>query len=82
MKRFTYLLCLLAAAALFFALTTPVLAGAGAASAECVYSLQSTTPSALDFDGFFDAEFFGEAPPIFSDGFESGDTSAWSQTVP
>jgi hypothetical protein len=62
-------------------LTTPVLAGAGAASAECVYSLQSTTPSALDFDGFFDAEFFGEAPPIFSDGFESGDTSAWSSTV-
>ena len=22
------------------------------------------------------------APPIFADGFESGDTSAWSNTVP
>jgi hypothetical protein len=28
------------------------------------------------------AAYFFHRTPLFADGFESGDTSAWSQTVP
>ena len=56
---------------------------AGAASARCRFE---TGPLGSDplFNLYLDGLFLGGTidPEIFSDGFESGDTSAWSITVP
>ena len=38
--------------------------------------------AATDFDVFYDVLFFGDVGMIFWDGFESGDTSVWSNQVP
>jgi uncharacterized repeat protein (TIGR01451 family) len=52
----------------------------GAVAARCDFSFE--TPTAESFDGWLDATRFAGTGGLFSDGFESGDTSAWSATVP
>ncbi|MEM1180961.1 MAG: DUF11 domain-containing protein [Acidobacteriota bacterium] len=56
--------------------TTP----AGAVSALCDFSAEGLGTD-LAFDLYRDALFFGPNALIFTDGFESGDVSAWSSTV-
>ncbi|MFN7940396.1 MAG: GEVED domain-containing protein [Thermoanaerobaculia bacterium] len=51
-----------------------------ALSALCTFRWD--TPVAAGFDSFLDAAFFGATGQLFSDGFETGDTSRWSATVP
>ncbi|MEM8962538.1 MAG: hypothetical protein AAGD38_13725, partial [Acidobacteriota bacterium] len=51
----------------------------GTLSALCSFDVLA--PNGDDFDVFLDDLFLGQGI-IFSDGFESGDTSAWSSTVP
>ncbi len=53
---------------------------AGAVAARCDFKFQ--TPTAASFDAYLDATLFTGSGVIFIDGFESGDTSAWSVTVP
>ncbi len=53
---------------------------AGANSALCGFSI--ATPSGQDFTAWFDDLFLDNGSSIFSDGFESGDTSAWAASVP
>ncbi len=55
--------------------TAPV----SAASALCIFQYTSSTGQA--FDAFLDDTVLGGSL-IFADGFESGDTSAWSASVP
>jgi len=51
---------------------------AGAISAQVEFSATGGSDAAADFDVAFDALSFRDVPePLFSDGFESGDTSAW-----
>ncbi len=45
-------------------------------------SLYSRALSALEIMAIFDAGPAGKCKAFFSDGFESGDTSAWTETVP
>jgi uncharacterized repeat protein (TIGR01451 family) len=52
----------------------------GAVAARCDFSFE--TPTAESFDGWLDATRFAGTGGLFSDGFESGDTSAWSAAVP
>ncbi len=53
---------------------------AGAAAARCDFSFETATGAS--FNGWLDATRFATTGGLFSDGFESGDTSAWSATVP
>jgi len=53
-------------------LTSPV----GAASARC--SFRISNPTGADFTAWLDQLYLDDGNNIFSDGFESGDTSAWS----
>ncbi|MEM6793337.1 MAG: hypothetical protein AAF725_05115 [Acidobacteriota bacterium] len=55
---------------------------AGSASALCDFTVESATPTDLAFDVFLDALFFGPNSLLFIDDFESGDTGAWSATMP
>jgi len=48
----------------------------GAVSANC--SFRITNPTGADFDAWFDQLYLDNGSHLFSDGFESGDTSAWS----
>jgi len=48
----------------------------GAVSAGC--SFRISNPTGADFDAWFDQLYLDDGSHIFSDGFESGDTSAWS----
>ncbi len=48
----------------------------GAVSAYC--SFRISNPAGADFDAFLDQLYLDDGSHIFSDGFESGDTSAWS----
>jgi len=48
----------------------------GAASAQC--SFRISNPTGADFTAWFDQLYLDNGSHIFSDGFESGDTSAWS----
>jgi hypothetical protein len=53
----------------------------GAASALCGLDLQN--PQVATFAAWFDQLFLRRSTlPLFADGFESGDTAAWSVTVP
>lgn len=45
-------------------------------------SLPAYFNGGIDNARFFINGFVGRPPMIFSDGFESGDTSAWSSTTP
>jgi hypothetical protein len=56
-----------------------VLPPAGALSARCTFTVNG---GGDPFDAYLDAVFLGKGPEIFSDGFETGDTSRWSVTVP
>jgi hypothetical protein len=56
--------------------SVPPLAG----SARCTFTVDE--PASASFDAYLDRLFFGPTDLIFTDGFESGDTSAWSVTVP
>lgn len=58
-----------------------VMAPAGAVSALCQLGIAPLGDDP-NFDIFLDALFLGAEGAIFSDGFESGDTSAWSSTNP
>ncbi len=51
-----------------------------AASALCSFDIRTATGE--NFDLFLDQAILTCTQPIFSDGFESGDTSAWSSVVP
>ena len=63
-------------------LTNEVTAPAGAASALCDFAVEAAG-GGVDFDVFFDGlSFLGNEGLIFADGFESGDVSAWSSSVP
>ena len=53
---------------------------AGANSALCGFSI--ATPSGQDFTAWLDDLFLSNGSSIFSDGFESGDTTAWATSVP
>jgi hypothetical protein len=53
---------------------------AGALSARCAFTF--TTGTGADFTAWLDDLYLSNESFIFSDGFESGDTSAWSSTVP
>jgi uncharacterized repeat protein (TIGR01451 family) len=63
-------------------LESSLLAPDGAASALCSYDLR--IPTGGSFDAYLDELTLSTADlaPIFSDGFESGDTTAWSGTLP
>ena len=61
----------------FVAVGAGLTAPAGAASALCAFTWNA--PAGITFDGWLDA--LSATGPIFADGFESGDTSAWSLTV-
>ncbi len=63
-------------------LLSEVTAPAGAASALCDFAVESVRGD--DFDAFLDGLFLGSPDfgLIFTDGFESGDVSAWSSAVP
>lgn len=52
----------------------------GANSALCSYSI--ATPSGQDFTAWLDDLFLDNGSSIFIDGFESGDTSGWTASVP
>ncbi len=52
---------------------------AGAASVRCEFRF--ATPTGVSFDGAIDQLFLGLTGEIFSDGFETGDTSQWTQCV-
>ncbi len=52
----------------------------GANSALCSYSI--ATPSGQDFTAWLDDLFLDDGSLVFIDGFESGDTSAWTSSVP
>lgn len=47
-----------------------------AVSADC--SIRVSNPTGADFTAWFDQLYFDNGNKVFSDGFESGDTSAWS----
>ncbi len=53
---------------------------ASAVAARCDFSFE--TPTAESFDAWLDVTRFAGTGAIFSDGFESGNTAAWSATVP
>jgi uncharacterized repeat protein (TIGR01451 family) len=53
---------------------------AGAGSALCSFSIAA--PSGQDFTAWLDDLFLDNGSLVFSDGFESGDTSAWAVSVP
>ena len=58
-----------------------VLTPADASSALCSFDLLA--PAGDAFDALLDdLEFIAIDPPFFADGFESGDTSAWSSSTP
>jgi uncharacterized repeat protein (TIGR01451 family) len=61
----------------FVGLDAEIAAG-GAVSARC--GIHWDAAAGVAFDGWLDA--LTAEGPIFADGFESGDTSAWSETVP
>ena len=48
----------------------------GAVTANC--SFRISNPTGADFTAWFDQLYLDDGSHIFSDGFESGDTSAWS----
>ena len=52
----------------------------GAVAARCDFTF--ATPTAASFDAWLDSTRFAGTGAIFSDGFESGNTAAWSATVP
>ena len=60
-------------------LSSTISSFAGSRSAWCAYRL--VTPTGDDFEAWLDGLFVMEDAAIFSDGFESGDTSAWSSSV-
>jgi len=53
---------------------------AGANSALCGFRI--ATPSGQDFTAWLDDLFLDNGSTIFTDGFESGSTSAWTMTAP
>ena len=53
---------------------------AAAVAARCDFSFETATGES--FDGWLDATRFAASGGLFSDGFESGNTAAWSATVP
>ena len=53
----------------------------GTVSALCSFETETLTASPM-FDLFLDALFAGLSAEVFTDGFESGDTTAWSAVVP
>ncbi|MEX1312185.1 MAG: hypothetical protein AB1Z65_17330, partial [Candidatus Sulfomarinibacteraceae bacterium] len=53
---------------------------AGASSALCGFRI--ATPSGQDFTAWLDDLFLDNGSTIFTDGFESGNTSAWTATAP
>lgn len=54
-----------------------VLPSDGAMSAGCSYRISN--PTGADFTAWFDQLYLDNGNQIFADGFESGDTSAWSE---
>jgi hypothetical protein len=52
----------------------------GVTSARCGFTF--ATPSGDDFTAWLDGLTLINQGPLFADGFESGDTSAWSTTEP
>ncbi len=58
-----------------------VVAPAGAVSALCDFAVEAVGSDPV-LDVFLDGLSFRADPHIFSNGFESGDTSAWTLTVP
>jgi hypothetical protein len=67
-------------ATLWLALETRVAAPPGANSALVTFAIDAGLSP--DFDAGFDRLFFAGSDAVFLDGFESGDTSAWSRQVP
>jgi len=63
----------------YVGITGQVTRPAGAVSARCDFTF--ATPTALSFNAYLDAVQFSSTL-LFGDGFESGDTSAWSATFP
>lgn len=55
-------------------------APAGTASVRCTFRADST--AAVPFEAYLDQTLLSGVDEIFADGFESGDTSAWSAAVP
>ncbi len=55
-------------------------APAGAGSALVSFTVEGGDATA--FDVFYDVLFFGDSGLLFADGFESGDVSAWSSSMP
>ena len=53
-----------------------------AAALSVLVSLEVEGGTAATFTVRFDDLFYGSTPSLFSDGFESGDTSAWSVSAP
>ncbi|MDY7092528.1 MAG: hypothetical protein SX243_06085 [Acidobacteriota bacterium] len=57
-----------------------LMAPAGTLSARC--GIELSPGNAMTFDANFDNLFLGLSNEIFTDGFESGDTSRWTETFP
>ncbi len=65
----------------FLDLTQVATPPAGTASALCTF-IVSAPVGGISYEASIDRLFFGDRNSIFSDGFESGDTSAWSEEFP
>jgi uncharacterized repeat protein (TIGR01451 family) len=59
---------------------SPLMIPHGVTSARCGFTF--ATPSGDDFTAWLDGLTLINQGPLFADGFESGDTSAWSTTEP
>ncbi|MCG8459324.1 MAG: Ig-like domain repeat protein, partial [Holophagales bacterium] len=57
----------------------PIELPAPALSARCTVSVSADDPQDAQFDAYLDRLFFGATGLLFVDGFESGNTSRWSQ---
>jgi hypothetical protein len=64
---------------LWLAVTRPIAVPDGALSALCDFTFGGDPSFDVYLDGL---RLVGSEVPIFADGFESGDTTAWSSTVP
>ncbi len=63
-------------------IASEVVAPEGAVTALCDFVVEGVGEGSDSFDVFFDGLFLGNLGLIFADGFESGDVSAWSSSVP
>lgn len=58
--------------------TTEIKPPPGVFSARCGYTVQAQSADPFEFESYLDGLFLGDNSMIYTDGFESGDTSQWA----